>query len=358
MEDDEFQPQDDFLEDDYQDYPDSDEHEDYLEQEQEDYLEQEQEDYLEYGDEDQYEQDDGRDLSYKDPKDLSQLTQLEFNVVKDERDRYLSEKRSLEVKLKEVEFKLKVREDDLKDNQDEREKFSLETKLKALEVKVKVREDDLKDTQVQLFETKRQLKEIQQTNAQREKIDFEKIVQDQKEVIEMLKGEKEKLSDELIKSRNELKDKTDELLVEKNESNKRLEAMEKERAVLEERNKSFQAKNPLKMIEKCQNTETLLSTQLKDGHLSVLQTVVVDRISHKWRGIAIFLKFSISKMDYIEHDTGREKRDICLKMFSEWLKNAKETGSLPRTLQSVCEALKDRDEKQVADELVAAIQNA
>ena len=45
-------------------------------------------------------------------------------------------------------------------------------------------------------------------------------------------------------------------------------------------------------------------------------------------------------------------------MFSEWLKRAKETGDLPRTLRSVCEALCDRDEKQVANELVVAIQNA
>ena len=101
------------------------------------------------------------------------------------------------------------------------------------------------------------------------------------------------------------------------------------------------------------------STQFRDkDHLSVLQTVVVDRVSHKWRGIATFLKFSINKMDSIEHEVGREKKDLCLKMFSEWLKRAKETGELPRTLRSVCEALCDRDEKQVADELVATIQNA
>ena len=102
----------------------------------------------------------------------------------------------------------------------------------------------------------------------------------------------------------------------------------------------------------------IYSTQLKDGQLSVLQTVMVDRVSHKWRGIATFLKFSINKMDSIEHDAGKEKRDVYLKMFSEWLKRAKETGDLPRTLRSVCEALDDHDEKQVADGLVAAIQNA
>ena len=102
----------------------------------------------------------------------------------------------------------------------------------------------------------------------------------------------------------------------------------------------------------------IYSTQLKDGHLSVLQTVVVDRVSHKWRGIATFLMFSINKMDSREHDSGKDKKEICFKMFSEWLKRAKETGDLPRTLGSVCEALDDRDEKQVADGLVAAIQNA
>ena len=102
----------------------------------------------------------------------------------------------------------------------------------------------------------------------------------------------------------------------------------------------------------------IYSTQLKDGHLSVLQTVVVDRVSHKWRKIATFLKFSINKMDSIEHDASREKRDVCLMMFSEWLREAKETGDLPRTLQSVCEALNDCDEKQVAKELVVAIQYA
>ena len=63
-------------------------------------------------------------------------------------------------------------------------------------------------------------------------------------------------------------------------------------------------------------------------------------------------------MDSIEHDSGKDKKEICLKMFSEWLKRAKETGDLPRTLQSVYAALDDRDEKQVADELVATIQNA
>ena len=56
------------------------------------------------------------------------------------------------------------------------------------------------------------------------------------------------------------------------------------------------------------------STQLRDkDHLSVLQTVVVDRVSHKWRGIATFLNFSINKMESIEHDAGKEKRDIMLK---------------------------------------------
>ena len=54
----------------------------------------------------------------------------------------------------------------------------------------------------------------------------------------------------------------------------------------------------------------------------------------------------------------RKREILCLKMFSEWLRRAKETGDLPRTLRSVCEALNDRDQKQVADELVAAIQNA
>ena len=63
-------------------------------------------------------------------------------------------------------------------------------------------------------------------------------------------------------------------------------------------------------------------------------------------------------MNSIEHDASREKRDVCLMMFSEWLREARETGNLPRTLRSICEALNDRDEKQVADELVAAIQNA
>ena len=51
-------------------------------------------------------------------------------------------------------------------------------------------------------------------------------------------------------------DKTDE-------ASKRLEAMEKERAALEERNKSFQAKKPLKMIES-------MSTYLKLGLLVVM----------------------------------------------------------------------------------------
>ena len=63
-------------------------------------------------------------------------------------------------------------------------------------------------------------------------------------------------------------------------------------------------------------------------------------------------------MDSIEHDSRKDKRDICLMMFSEWLREAKETGNLPRTLRSVYEALNDRNEKLVADELVAAIQNA
>ena len=54
----------------------------------------------------------------------------------------------------------------------------------------------------------------------------------------------------------------------------------------------------------------------------------------------------------------RKREILCLKMFSEWLREAKETGNLPRTLRSVCEALNDRNEKLVADKLVAEIQNA
>ena len=85
-----------------------------------------------------------------------------------------------------------------------------------------------------------------------------------------------------------------------------------------------------------------------------LQTAVISEVPYKWREIATAFGFTYSKMEIIESNNSNDQTRM-FKMFSEWLRMSKGTGKKARTLQTVCDVLKDRDCVIEADKLINII---
>ena len=78
---------------------------------------------------------------------------------------------------------------------------------------------------------------------------------------------------------------------------------------------------------------------MKTRHMAVVQRTIIDEVPQKWKGIATYLEFELNKIEIV----GAKKNDKekCYEMLAEWLKHAKGSGELPRTLKSLHNALVD-----------------
>ena len=91
-----------------------------------------------------------------------------------------------------------------------------------------------------------------------------------------------------------------------------------------------------------------------DKHMNVVQKAIIDEVPQKWKEIATSLKFELNKIGKVEAKyTDQDKR--CYEMLAEWLKHAKGSGELPRTLNTLYDALVDRDCRPEADKLVEEV---
>ena len=92
---------------------------------------------------------------------------------------------------------------------------------------------------------------------------------------------------------------------------------------------------------------------MKTRHMAVVQRTIIDEVPQKWKGIATYLEFELNKIEIV----GAKKNDKekCYEMLAEWLKHAKGSGELPRTLKSLHNALVDRDCRPEADKLVEEV---
>ena len=77
-------------------------------------------------------------------------------------------------------------------------------------------------------------------------------------------------------------------------------------------------------------------------HMDKLQTAVISEIPYKWREIATAFGFTYNKMEIIESNNSKDQTRM-YETFSEWLRRSDGTGGKERTLQTVCDVLKDRD---------------
>ena len=94
---------------------------------------------------------------------------------------------------------------------------------------------------------------------------------------------------------------------------------------------------------------------MKTRHMAVVQRTIIDEVPQKWKGIATYLEFELNKIDTVEAEHRQNNKEQCRKMLAEWLKHAKGSGELPRTLKSLHNALVDRDCRPEADKLVEEV---
>ena len=87
--------------------------------------------------------------------------------------------------------------------------------------------------------------------------------------------------------------------------------------------------------------------------MAVVQRTIIDEVPQKWKGIATYLEFELNKIEIV----GAKKNDKekCYEMLAEWLKHAKGSGELSKTLKSLHNALVDRDCRPEADKLVEEV---
>ena len=84
--------------------------------------------------------------------------------------------------------------------------------------------------------------------------------------------------------------------------------------------------------------------------MEILQGCIIDDVPHKWKDIGIALGFSVTKLEGIK-SSAKENEECLLKLFSEWIRNARGTGDKPRTFGSLLDVLVDRSCKPEADAL-------
>ena len=88
-------------------------------------------------------------------------------------------------------------------------------------------------------------------------------------------------------------------------------------------------------------------------HMDVVQKAIIDEVPQKWKEIATSLKFELNKIGKVE--AKKNDQEKCYEMLAEWLKYAKGSGELPRTLNTLYDALVDRDCRPEADKLVEEV---
>ena len=87
--------------------------------------------------------------------------------------------------------------------------------------------------------------------------------------------------------------------------------------------------------------------------MAVVQRTIIDEVPQKWKEIATYLEFELNKIEIIK--AKKNDKEKCYEMLAEWLKYAKGSGELPRTLKSLHNAFVDRDCKPEADKLVEEV---
>ena len=97
-----------------------------------------------------------------------------------------------------------------------------------------------------------------------------------------------------------------------------------------------------------------MSTELTTRHMDVLLSKVIDKVPQKWEEIAICLQFEDNKITSLK-DPKVNNKDLCKDMLRSWLRQDKDTGSRPRTLKTLYNALVDRDCKPEALKLVEEV---
>ena len=88
--------------------------------------------------------------------------------------------------------------------------------------------------------------------------------------------------------------------------------------------------------------------------MDVLLRKVIDKVPQKWEEIAICLQFEDNKIASLK-DTKLNNEGLCKAMLRSWLRQEKESGSRPRTLNTLYKVLVDRNCKLEAKELVEAV---
>ena len=87
--------------------------------------------------------------------------------------------------------------------------------------------------------------------------------------------------------------------------------------------------------------------------MDVVQKAIIDEVPQEWKEIATYLKFGQNKIGKIE--AKKNDQEKCYEMLAEWLKRTKGSGNLPRTLNTLYDALVDRDCSPEADKLVEEV---
>ena len=88
--------------------------------------------------------------------------------------------------------------------------------------------------------------------------------------------------------------------------------------------------------------------------MDVLLRNVIDKVPQKWEEIAICLQFEDNKIASLK-DGNLKIEERCRAMLRSWLRQDKDTGSRPRTLKTLYNALVDRDCKPEALKLVEEV---
>ena len=81
---------------------------------------------------------------------------------------------------------------------------------------------------------------------------------------------------------------------------------------------------------------------------------VIDKVPQKWEEIAICLQFEDNKIASFK-DPKLNNEGLCKAMLRSWLRQERESGSRPRTLNTLYKVLVDRNCKCEAKELVEAV---
>ena len=89
--------------------------------------------------------------------------------------------------------------------------------------------------------------------------------------------------------------------------------------------------------------------------LSHLTTDIIEALDHqldaKWRHFGTFLRVKYQTMEAIDTGDGGNPADCMLDLLGKWTSNQAGTGALPRTWQTVVEAVKKTGFGAIAEDL-------